>query len=81
MQVQILHPVHHGTGRGKTTVYGRGLYQTDDAKAENYLAPNLAAEFLKLKDPHNNEPIVREYEPPAPAKGKAEKAERPETRK
>jgi hypothetical protein len=79
MQIEILHPVSHGVGKGRSIEYGRGIYHTDNPKAKAYLPPDLAEEFLKLSDSHSGEPIVRLYRQPqaaAPAEGKAQVTER-----
>jgi hypothetical protein len=38
MKIELLHPVSHGTGRGKTTTYGRGIQDLPDAFAKELLA-------------------------------------------
>jgi hypothetical protein len=75
MRIEILHPVHHGVGKGKTIIYGRGLWQTDDAKRDNYIPPELAEELLKLQGQGAPEGIARLYRDPTastPPQGKAE---------
>jgi hypothetical protein len=75
MQIELLHPVHHGVGKGKTIEFGRGVYQTDNSKAKAYIPPELAEELLQLQSQAAPEGIARLYKPreaAAPPEGKAQ---------
>ncbi len=69
VQIEILHPISYDNVK-----YERGVYQTSDKAAADYLSEELAAKFLALRAPGNRFcgpiPVAKIYEPPAgPKKG------------
>ena len=60
MKIKLNHPISYGQGK-RSTEYGRGVYQTNDPKAEAYIPPKLAQEFLTLSCSTSGAPIAEEY--------------------